>query len=316
MTATTATTPTVPTATAPDDENRWFDTDGDGYADEDDAFPNDNTQWADSDGDGGDNQNGTNADAFPNDPNEWKDDDNDGRGTMRTRSPSTQAARTGRRGYGDNPDGCADAFPTTPPARRPWWRRGDNPDVATPSSRPPVDGRGGDGYGEIRTVKPDLFPNNPTVPMKTTDWATTSRAPTPTVPVRCGQRRLRDNVDILPNPGRGNRPTTGCRTTTTPSRPTSRIRTATATVKATTPTWTTTTTDGRTSTKSAKVPTVLVKHQPVEGFEVLIEHHVNLRRGTSSVSSPVCRWPRIGVGLLTESAWTTLRSDLHEAQTR
>ena len=72
--------------------------DGDGYADQIDAFisvylddvdgdsipdeliyPNDATQSLDSDGDGfGDNPLGTNADKFPNDATQWNDIDGDG----------------------------------------------------------------------------------------------------------------------------------------------------------------------------------------------------------------------------------------------
>ena len=70
------------------------DRDGDGWADEDDAFPEDGEQWADTDGDGfGDNPHGTGADIFPEDATQWSDIDGDG--------------------YGDNPTGrLADAFPT------------------------------------------------------------------------------------------------------------------------------------------------------------------------------------------------------------
>ncbi|MDQ8197862.1 thrombospondin type 3 repeat-containing protein [Pelagicoccus enzymogenes] len=49
------------------------DTDGDGVADNADAFPADPTEWVDSDGDG----TGDNSDAFPSDPTEWSDNDGD-----------------------------------------------------------------------------------------------------------------------------------------------------------------------------------------------------------------------------------------------
>ena len=52
------------------------DDDGDGYANQFDAFPNDPFEWVDSDGDGY----GDNGDAFPNDPTEWEDRDDDGLG--------------------------------------------------------------------------------------------------------------------------------------------------------------------------------------------------------------------------------------------
>ena len=57
------------------------DTDGDGVADNEDAFPNEPTQWSDIDFDGyGDNPNGRNPDAFPNNPLEWTDTDGDSHG--------------------------------------------------------------------------------------------------------------------------------------------------------------------------------------------------------------------------------------------
>ena len=52
------------------------DADGDGVADDEDAFPNDPAETADSDGDGV----GDNADAFPYDPSETSDSDGDGIG--------------------------------------------------------------------------------------------------------------------------------------------------------------------------------------------------------------------------------------------
>ncbi len=52
------------------------DNDGDGYANEDDAFPNDERTWDDTDGDGVGDQ----LDAFPDDPDEWRDSDCDGVG--------------------------------------------------------------------------------------------------------------------------------------------------------------------------------------------------------------------------------------------
>ena len=66
-----------------------FDSDGDGLADERDAFPLDPAEWSDVDGDGvGDNADddadgddvADEADAFPLDPEEWSDTDGDGIG--------------------------------------------------------------------------------------------------------------------------------------------------------------------------------------------------------------------------------------------
>ncbi|MGX9728816.1 MAG: Lcl domain-containing protein [Candidatus Electronema sp. VV] len=65
------------------------DTDGDGVADDEDAFPNDPSEWLDSDQDGignnadpdDDNDGVTDSkDAFPLDPSEWSDTDGDGQG--------------------------------------------------------------------------------------------------------------------------------------------------------------------------------------------------------------------------------------------
>lgn len=52
------------------------DIDGDGVANEDDAFPTDPNETTDTDGDGV----GDNGDVFPNDPNEWADDNGNGIG--------------------------------------------------------------------------------------------------------------------------------------------------------------------------------------------------------------------------------------------
>ncbi|MGB1818289.1 MAG: hypothetical protein ACPHK2_01585, partial [Candidatus Poseidoniaceae archaeon] len=87
-----------------------FDTDGDGYIDDLDAFPNDSTQWQDTDGDGyGDNLSGNNPDIFPLDFTQWNDTDMDGYGDNQSGnnpdifpSDSTQWQDTDGDGYGDN----------------------------------------------------------------------------------------------------------------------------------------------------------------------------------------------------------------------
>lgn len=92
--------------------NVKLDSDGDGYADEIDAFPSDPTEWSDLDGDGiGDNsdpdkdgdgyENG--IDAFPEDSTEWKDTDTDGIGD--NSDPDID---------GDGYNNGEDAFPTDP----------------------------------------------------------------------------------------------------------------------------------------------------------------------------------------------------------
>ena len=59
------------------------DQDGDGCADDWDAFPGDPSECYDTDGDGV----GDNRDRFPNDPYEWDDDDGDGQGNNSDPSP-------------------------------------------------------------------------------------------------------------------------------------------------------------------------------------------------------------------------------------
>ena len=56
--------------------NVIWDSDEDGYYDNEDAFPNDVTEYIDTDNDG----TGDNSDAFPDDPSEWQDTDGDGVG--------------------------------------------------------------------------------------------------------------------------------------------------------------------------------------------------------------------------------------------
>ena len=99
------------------------DADGDGWADDVDAFPNDSTQWQDSDGDGyGDNLAGNNSDAFLYDATQWQDSDGDGYGDNLTgNSPDvfpsepSQWNDTDGDGYGDNqsgfePDDCVSVW--------------------------------------------------------------------------------------------------------------------------------------------------------------------------------------------------------------
>jgi len=89
------------------------DADGDGYADDDDAFPNDSTEWLDTDGDGY----GDNSDAFPNLATEHVDTDEDGVGDNSDAFPSDSTQTTDRDGdgHGDNPQGNnPDQFPDNP----------------------------------------------------------------------------------------------------------------------------------------------------------------------------------------------------------
>jgi hypothetical protein len=64
----------VPIEEVPIEEEHYLDSDGDGYADEDDAFPNDRKYHLDSDGDGYADE----VDDFPNDRKYHLDSDDDG----------------------------------------------------------------------------------------------------------------------------------------------------------------------------------------------------------------------------------------------
>jgi cyclophilin family peptidyl-prolyl cis-trans isomerase len=81
------------------------DSDGDGVADEDDAFPQDANESSDSDGDGV----GDNSDAFPQDSNETNDDDGDGVGNNSDAFP--QDANETHDDDGDGVGNNSDAFP-------------------------------------------------------------------------------------------------------------------------------------------------------------------------------------------------------------
>lgn len=106
------------------------DTDGDGYADANDAFPDEPTEWFDSDDDGtGDNSDeflddaseqtdtdddgvGDNSDEFPEDPEESTDSDDDGVGDNEDEFPDDpeETDDTDNDGMGDN----TDEFPDDP----------------------------------------------------------------------------------------------------------------------------------------------------------------------------------------------------------
>jgi len=81
------------------------DSDGDGIADEDDAFPQDANESSDSDGDGV----GDNSDTFPQDSNETNDDDGDGVGNNSDAFP--QDANETHDDDGDGVGNNSDAFP-------------------------------------------------------------------------------------------------------------------------------------------------------------------------------------------------------------
>jgi hypothetical protein len=120
---------TVPGSPPPGDDR-----DGDGVADDDDAFPDDPNESADSDGDGignnadlDDDGDGVNddEDAFPDDPDEWADTDGDGVGDNADAFPDDpdETIDTDGNGVGDNADpdddgdgvnDDTDEFPTDP----------------------------------------------------------------------------------------------------------------------------------------------------------------------------------------------------------
>jgi hypothetical protein len=164
------------------------DTDGDGFADDDDQFLNNPTQWADSDGDGyGDNQHpdATQVDNFTQNPTQWADSDGDGYGDNQssgatqvdnfTQNPSQWADSDGD-GYGDNQSSGAtqvDDLPTNPTQ----WADSDGDGYGDnqSSSATQVDNftdnptqwadSDGDGYGDNQSseaTQVDDFPSNPT----------------------------------------------------------------------------------------------------------------------------------------------------------
>lgn len=76
----------------PYDSSEHLDSDDDNYCDGDDWAPNDGTQWVDADNDGyGDNAWGNQGDKFPSDRTQWFDNDDDGYGDNQD---------------GNNPDDC------------------------------------------------------------------------------------------------------------------------------------------------------------------------------------------------------------------
>jgi len=82
-----------------------IDSDGDGIADEDDAFPQDSNETNDDDGDGV----GNNSDAFPKNSNETNDDDGDGVGDNSDAFP--QDSNETHDDDGDGVGNNSDAFP-------------------------------------------------------------------------------------------------------------------------------------------------------------------------------------------------------------
>lgn len=129
-----------------------IDTDGDGTADDIDAFPNDPAEQTDSDLDG----TGDNGDAFPNDPNETTDSDSDGVGDNADAFPQNpdETVDTDADGVGDN----TDAFPTDPDESLDSDSdgTGDNAD-AFPLDPTEVSDSDSDGVGD----NTDRFPNDP-----------------------------------------------------------------------------------------------------------------------------------------------------------
>lgn len=108
--------PTIPGTSNQNGKYGCIDTDGDGWANEDDEFPLNSTQWADRDGDGyGDNPNGEGPDACPDDAGQstgigslgcpdldgdnWPDD------IDAFPNDSSQWNDTDEDGYGDHPEG-------------------------------------------------------------------------------------------------------------------------------------------------------------------------------------------------------------------
>ncbi|MFK7888179.1 MAG: PA14 domain-containing protein [Gammaproteobacteria bacterium] len=134
-------------------QRSFTDSDGDGYADAEDAFPNDPAEWRDSDNDGV----GDNADVFPDDPTETTDSDDDGVGDNGDAFPndSTESADTDGDGVGDN----ADAFPSDPAETTDTDGDGigDNADPFPDDPTRPILDTDGDGVID----RLDLFPSDP-----------------------------------------------------------------------------------------------------------------------------------------------------------
>ena len=135
----------------PNDPNEHLDSDSDGVGDNADAFQNDPAETADTDGD----TVGDNADAFPNDPAETTDTDNDGVGDNADWAPN-DASETAD-SDGDNVGDNADAFPNDPAesADADGDGVGDNGDWA-PNDPSETTDSDGDNVGD----NADAFPSN------------------------------------------------------------------------------------------------------------------------------------------------------------
>jgi beta-glucanase (GH16 family) len=130
------------------------DSDGDGVADDSDAFPNDASETTDTDNDG----TGDNADAFPNDASETIDSDNDGTGDNADDFPNdaSEITDSDNDGTGDN----ADAFPNDASETIDSDNdgTGDNADDF-PNDASEITDSDNDGVGD----NADYAPNDPTV---------------------------------------------------------------------------------------------------------------------------------------------------------
>ena len=153
----------------PDDPMETADSDGDGVGDNADAFPDDATETVDSDGDGV----GDNADAFPDDATETVDSDGDGVGDNADAFPDdpSETADSDGDGIGDNADAynvpndsdndgvpdVVDAFPDDPTETNDSDGDGvgDNADDFPKNAAETTDSDG-DGVGD----NADAFPND------------------------------------------------------------------------------------------------------------------------------------------------------------
>jgi len=146
--------PTIPGTSNQNEKYGCIDTDGDGWANDDDDFPLNSSQWADRDGDGyGDNPQGEGPDACPDDAGQstgigslgcpdidgdnWPDD------IDAFPNDSSQWNDTDEDGYGDEPDGTeGDDCPVT-------WGNSSVGDILGC-----VD-NDGDGYADVIDDLPD-----------------------------------------------------------------------------------------------------------------------------------------------------------------
>ena len=172
----------------PQNETESVDTDKDGVGDNTDVFPSDAGETVDSDNDGV----GDNTDVFPNDPSETMDTDGDGVGDNADTFPSNagETADSDNDGVGDN----TDVFPNDPSETMDTDKDGvgDNADAFPSNAGETVDSDN-DGVGD----NTDVFPNDPTETMDTDKDGVGDNADT--FPSNAGETADSDNDGVGDN---------------------------------------------------------------------------------------------------------------------